>query len=90
MTVECAFGCLKGRWWCLAKHLDVDISLVPKVISTRCVLHNICEMHNTLEEEINATHDPSTHLLEAAELETAEISPLRVREAIPLYFSGQR
>lgn len=84
MTVECAFGHLKGRWWCLAKHLDVDISLVPKVISTRCVLHNI------LEEEINTTHDPSTHLLEATELETAEISPLRVLEAIPLYFSGQR
>uniref|UniRef100_A0A3P9IUC0 DDE Tnp4 domain-containing protein n=1 Tax=Oryzias latipes TaxID=8090 RepID=A0A3P9IUC0_ORYLA len=54
MTVECAFGRLKGCWRCLSRRLDVDISLVPTVISTRCTLHNICEKHNEAYSE-----DPS-------------------------------
>uniref|UniRef100_A0A672NM66 DDE Tnp4 domain-containing protein n=1 Tax=Sinocyclocheilus grahami TaxID=75366 RepID=A0A672NM66_SINGR len=70
MTVECAF----------------EISLIPTVISTCCVLHNICEKHNSMEEDIH-THAPSTHQ-EVSEVETADISPLRVRQALTAYFSG--
>uniref|UniRef100_A0A3P9JJZ1 DDE Tnp4 domain-containing protein n=1 Tax=Oryzias latipes TaxID=8090 RepID=A0A3P9JJZ1_ORYLA len=54
MTAEYAFGRLKGRWRSLSKRLDVDISLVPTVISACCTLHNICEKHNEAYSE-----DPS-------------------------------
>ncbi|KAI7803548.1 putative nuclease HARBI1-like [Triplophysa rosa] len=40
VTVECAFGRLKGRWRCLGKRLDVDISTIPTIISACCTLHN--------------------------------------------------
>ncbi|KAI8490523.1 hypothetical protein Bbelb_317910 [Branchiostoma belcheri] len=45
MTVECAFGRLKGRWRCLSKALNVDISRVPNIVSACCVLHNILEFN---------------------------------------------
>lgn len=43
MTVECAFGHLKGRWHCLLTRFDISQKNIPMVISACCVLHNICE-----------------------------------------------
>ncbi|KAM7173680.1 uncharacterized protein RBU57_004049 isoform 2-T2 [Macrochelys suwanniensis] len=40
MTVECAFGCLKGRWRSLYGKLDLAEHSIPTVISTCCTLHN--------------------------------------------------
>ena len=45
VVVEHAYGRLKGRWRCLLKRLDVNISHVPEVVASCCVLHNICEVH---------------------------------------------
>uniref|UniRef100_A0A671LBA6 DDE Tnp4 domain-containing protein n=1 Tax=Sinocyclocheilus anshuiensis TaxID=1608454 RepID=A0A671LBA6_9TELE len=67
MTVECAIGRLKGRWRCLSKRLDMDISLVPTIISACCTLHNMCEKHNEAYcEDPNAAGSPNVPT-EAAE-----------------------
>ena len=45
MVVENAFGCLKGRWRCLLKRIDSNLSKVPNMVSSCVVLHNICEQY---------------------------------------------
>ena len=41
VTVERAFGFLKGRWRCLMKRLDNDIENVAETILAGFVLHNL-------------------------------------------------
>uniref|UniRef100_A0A3P8X4P2 Harbinger transposase derived 1 n=1 Tax=Cynoglossus semilaevis TaxID=244447 RepID=A0A3P8X4P2_CYNSE len=41
-VVDAAFACLRGRWRCLLKKVDMDMA--PKIITTCCILHNICEV----------------------------------------------
>ena len=46
VTVERAFGVLKGRWRCLLKRLDNDLESLSSIIITCCVLHNICQQYH--------------------------------------------
>ncbi|XP_060774405.1 uncharacterized protein LOC132884567 [Neoarius graeffei] len=80
MTVECAFGQLKGRWRCLGKRLDVDISIVPTVVSACCTLHNVCEIHGEAYKEpsgaaLNVDRGPEGGAL-------PDMQPALVREAL--------
>ena len=43
MCIKNAFGRLKGRWRCLRKQIDNDISIVPTIVIACCILHNLCE-----------------------------------------------
>lgn len=42
-VVDSAFMHLKGRWRCLLKKSDIDVSMMPRIVAACCVLHNICE-----------------------------------------------
>uniref|UniRef100_A0A672FS63 DDE Tnp4 domain-containing protein n=1 Tax=Salarias fasciatus TaxID=181472 RepID=A0A672FS63_SALFA len=87
MTVECAFGRLKGRWRCLGKRLDVDISTVPTIISACCTLHNVCEMHGEAHQESGGAVPHTERCAEGAA--SADVQPTRVREALTQLFNSQ-
>lgn len=42
VSVECAFGILKGRWRILQKQLYSDIAFTNQISVACCVLHNFC------------------------------------------------
>ena len=48
--VERAFGLLKMRWRCLYKTLEADVEHVATIIIACCVLHNICQEREVLDQ----------------------------------------
>ena len=44
VTIERAFGVLKGHWRCLLKRLDNNLENIPDIILACCVLHNITQL----------------------------------------------
>uniref|UniRef100_A0A3P9HCQ4 DDE Tnp4 domain-containing protein n=1 Tax=Oryzias latipes TaxID=8090 RepID=A0A3P9HCQ4_ORYLA len=65
-VVDAAFMRLKGRWRCLLKKSDIDVSMMPKVVAACCVLHNICELQgDAFLPEWNVQMAPSgTYLIQ--------------------------
>ncbi|XP_028678812.1 uncharacterized protein LOC114667607 [Erpetoichthys calabaricus] len=85
MTVERAFGRLKGRWRCLRKRYDCHINNINNIIAACCILHNFCEINNEEYDDIDVHEENETH----------ELSPYQAnaiasasRDALCLYFSN--
>ncbi|KAL2094272.1 hypothetical protein ACEWY4_008991 [Coilia grayii] len=86
IVVENAFGRLKGRWRCLVKRNNVNISVLSDIVTACCILHNICErnMEQYLPEwDVDApgphpTVQPDTEVFQAPDAPSAG----RIREAI--------
>ena len=58
VSVECAFGILKGRWRILQKRLDSNIAFTNQIITACCVLHNFCiEAGDLWDEDGNESED---------------------------------
>ncbi|XP_078021421.1 uncharacterized protein LOC144461775 [Epinephelus lanceolatus] len=86
MTVERAFGRLKGRWRCLLRRSDFEVSFITDVIFACCVLHNFCESHNEEyisddeDDEHDGRPDPADHYIGGD-------SGNNIRDALCTYFS---
>lgn len=72
-VVDTAFTRLKGRWRCLLKKSDIDVSMMPRVVAACCVLHNICEIRgDSFLPEWNFEIAPSGNYLRQPETEPYE------------------
>ena len=45
-VIECSFGCLKARFACLKRAMDINLDDLSFVIYACFVLHNFCEVNN--------------------------------------------
>uniref|UniRef100_UPI0037E91488 uncharacterized protein n=1 Tax=Semicossyphus pulcher TaxID=241346 RepID=UPI0037E91488 len=72
-VVDTAFTRLKGRWRCLLKKSDIDVSMMPRVVAACCVLHNMCEhLGDSFLPEWNADTNPCAASLRQPDSEPHE------------------
>ena len=86
MTVERAFGRLKGRWRCLMTRYDCHLGNINNTVAACCVLHNFCEGNS---EEYDQHFDADCDN-EVAEINNpqANTSANTTRDALCSYFSS--
>ena len=90
VVVECAFGRLKGCWRCLLKRNDTNLSFLPTLVTSCCILHNLCEVHSDgfnddwmcEDDEIDNTA-PNPHPPNVLTITSAE----NIRTALCRYFA---
>ncbi|CAM5107143.1 unnamed protein product [Eretmochelys imbricata] len=93
MTVECAFGHLKGRWHSLYGKLDLADDNIPSVISVCCTLHNICEgkgerfpqAWNSEVQHLEAKYEQP----ESRAIRGAQCGAARIRDALKEQFEAE-
>ncbi|GES88053.1 protein ANTAGONIST OF LIKE HETEROCHROMATIN PROTEIN 1-like [Rhizophagus clarus] len=72
IKVEQAFSLLKGRWQCLLNKLEVSFEIVSHIITTCCILHNICEERCDFLPPDERYHEVETETDVNRELNTTE------------------
>ena len=45
IVIECVFRCLKRKFGCLRRGMDINIEDLPYIIHACFLLHNFCELH---------------------------------------------
>lgn len=91
MSVENAFGRLKGRWRCLLKRMDIKVANVPTVVATCVALHNFCEMHGDQcqPEWIYQDCHTDTHVISSSQqLNSSGSTAMQVRNALKEYLKN--
>jgi hypothetical protein len=63
MCVEIAFGRLMSRWRILHKRVDAHYICVPEIVTTCCMLHNLCEQYKLPINEAEL-HDRNIEFLD--------------------------
>ena len=98
IVVECAFGRLKGRWRSLLKRSDVRVDFMSTVVTSCCILHNVCEVHKdgfdeewldevVISESINATGaNPAQHSSTAVAIRNALCTHIHTHQLTAMYF----
>lgn len=86
VSVECAFGRLKGRWRCIRKRLDVNLENVQNIVAACCVLHNICETQGERFQNEWYTCDNTCDSPSVMENRNV-LGPNQIREALTAFFS---
>ena len=84
-VVDKAFSRLKGRWQILLKRNEHKIAFIPDIVTTCCILHNICEQRNEpfnmdLVDGLDDGPTPSTPLIQQE-----DSSAENIRHALSLY-----
>lgn len=95
MVVENAFGRLKGRWRCLLKRNDTDVSFMTTLVASCCVLHNICEIHKDEFDDtwlspsldVSCGSTPSDFTVNTTT--NSQAAATRIRDAIKTYLANQ-
>lgn len=88
VVVEKAFWRLKGRWRCLMKRNKCDINLVKSMVLACCALHNLCEDHghvceNLLEMPESVVADTSGVVADAEDNSGKEIRDTLMQYIVP-------
>ncbi|XP_056409616.1 uncharacterized protein LOC130330970 [Hyla sarda] len=81
-VAEVAFGRLRGRWCCLLKHNNSDLSFIPTLIAACCTLHNVCESRGDPFQEHWLEEAAEEELEQPSEGEEDELVPERRSEEI--------
>jgi hypothetical protein len=92
MTIECAFGRLKGRFGSLRRPMDVNLADLPAVIHSCFILHNFCEYHNNPvpphlyeeAEQYDKTFQPDREIVNISNANNSEAK--RIRSVFLKYF----
>ncbi|CAL9685020.1 unnamed protein product [Knipowitschia caucasica] len=93
MTVERAFGRLKGRWRCLMTRNDGQLENMNDVVAACCVLHNFCEDNSECCEDLGfednePSENPRPHVDVAIPQLTTTATANTVRDALCSYLFG--
>ena len=88
MSVENAFGRLKGRWRCLLKRMDFALENVPNVVAACVILHNLCEMYG---DQFQSEWEPNEHCeveTDASRGNSGSQTASDIRNALAQYLSN--
>ena len=91
IVVENAFGRLKARWRQLLKQNDMSIENVPMVVTTCCILHNMCEKQGDAFDsdwlsDIDISNKGTNELQQAIQDNDSKNTFSNIRNALIKYF----